>query len=272
MRSKNIISIIVLAFFAFIGGGSFSDGELMVVGISFVIGIIFIVVVNVIQSSKDKEKQEKKDKENEEAERINTNKYNQDMYNLSEEYGENTLVIDIYDMKGCYKELPDLIKTVREDESDTIKQMRNKHIDSYLKKTRSVDSTIIVYEPKRLIRIMGEMYNFEDIIGVSVSDNQKIVHGHINSSTKTSTGSMVGRAVVGDLVAGPVGSIIGGSTAKKSTTFVQGDDSIEHDYTIHINVNSISNPIIHINTWNNSELTNKIVGLVNVILNSNHKQ
>lgn len=272
MRNKNIISAIILAFFAFIGGGSFSDGELKFYGILLVVGIIACIIIGIIQGNKDKEEQEKNDKENEEIERRNTNKYNQDLHKLSADYGESTLVIDIYDMKGCYKELPDLIKTVREDESDTIKQMRNKHIDSYLKKTRSVDSAIIVYEHKRLIRIMGEMYNFEDIISVSVSDNQKIVHGHINSSTKTSTGSMVGRAVVGDLVAGPVGSIIGGSTAKKNTTFVQGDDSIEHDYTIHINVNSISNPIIHINTWNDSELTNKIVGLVNVILNNNHKQ
>ncbi len=235
MRSKNIISAIVLAFFAFIGGGSFSDGELVFWGITIFVFVIFVIIYSSIQSSKDKEEQAKKDKEKEEAERRNTNKYNQDLYNLSEKYGENTLVIDILGMGN----------------------------------TKNVDSAIIVYEQKSIIRIMGKMYNFKDIIGVSVSDNQKIVHGQMASSTKTSTGSMVGRAVVGDLVAGPVGSIIGGSTAKKNTTFVQDDDSIVHDYTIHINVNDISTPIIHINTWNDSELTNKIVGLINVILERN---
>lgn len=269
MKSKNLISTLVLVFFAFIGGGSFSGDELKFYLISLVVGTIILFILSMIQSGKDIEKQVKKNKENEELGRININKYNQDLYGLSEEYGEHTLVIDIYDMKSCYNELPDLIKTVRENENDNITQMRNKHIESYMKNARNVDSAIIVYEPKSVIRIMGKMYNFKDIIGVSVSDNQKIVHGQMVSSTKTSTGSMVGRAVVGDLVAGPVGSIIGGSTAKKNTTFVQGDDSIVHDYTIHINVNDISTPIIHINTWNDSELTNKIVGLMNVIIERN---
>lgn len=269
MRSKNIISIIVLVFFAFIGGGSFSDGELAFFAVVLVLLFFGSVITYSIQSSKGREAEEKKNKENEELERRNTNKYNQDFHSLSEEYGESTLVIDIYDMKGCYSEMPGLIKTVRDNESDDIKQMRNKHLESYMKKTKSVDSAIIVYEPKGIIRIMGKMYNFKDIIYVSVSDNQTVVHGQMASSTKTSTGSMVGRAVVGDLIAGPVGSIIGGSTAKKNTTFVQGDDSIVHDYTININVNDISNPIIHINTWNDSELTNKIVGLMNVIIERN---
>lgn len=269
MRSKNIISIVVLAFFAFIGGGSFSDGELAVFGIFIAVLFFGSIIAYSIQSSNDREEQEKKDKENEEVGRRNINKYNEDLHKLSEEYGEHTLIIDIYDMKGCYNELPDLLKNVRDNESDNIKQMRNKHIESCLKKAKSVDSAIIVYESKSIIRIMGKMYNFKDIIGISVSDNQKIVHGQTVSSTKTSTGSMVGRAVVGDLVAGPVGSIIGGTTAKKNTTFVQGDDSIVHDYTIHINVNDISNPIIHINTWNDGELTNKIVGLMNVIIERN---
>lgn len=235
MRSKNIISAIVLAFFAIIGGGSFSGGELAIFGIVIFAFAIFAVIQSSVQSSKDREEQAKKDKEKEESERRNTNKYNQDLYSLSEKYGESTLVIDILGVGDA----------------------------------KSVDSAIIVYEPKSIIRIMGKMYNFKDIIGVSISDNQKIVHGQIVSSTKTSTGSMVGRAVVGDLVAGPVGSIIGGSTASKNTTSVQGDDSIVHDYTIHINVNDISNPIVHINTWNDSELTNKIVGLINVIIERN---
>lgn len=260
MRIKNIISTIVLAFFAFIGGGSFSDEELVFLGIITFLFIIALTILLSIQHSQDKKEQAK----NKEAERRNTNKYNQDLYRLSEEYGEQTLIIDISNIKEGYKELScSLIGIDDDDPKITL------FLEHYINRIKSVDSAIIVYEPKSVIRIMGKMYNFKDIIGVSVSDNQKIVHGQMTSSTKTSTGSMVGRAVVGNLVAGPVGSIIGGSTAKKNTTFVQADDSIVHDYTIHINVNDISTPIIHINTWNDSALTNKIVGLINVILEKN---
>lgn len=38
------------------------------------------------------------------------------------------------------------------------------------------------------------------------------------SKTKTKTGSLVGRSVVGGALLGPAGAIIGGATAKKKTT------------------------------------------------------
>ena len=50
-------------------------------------------------------------------------------------------------------------------------------------------------------------------------DHGRIVKAVILSTTQTNkTGSAVGRAVVGDFVAGPVGAIVGASTSKKKTT------------------------------------------------------
>lgn len=276
MRSKNIISTIILAFFAFIGGGSFSDGELITVGISFAVGVVVIVVINIVQSSKDKEAEEQKNKENEELERKNTNKYNEDVFELEEKYGEPDLIIDIYDIDKFEKEeVPISVKTAIATGDDNTKRLqlawKQNLLNRYINRTKSVDNAILVYENRNVIRIMGEVRSFKDIIGYSIDDNSKVIHGNTTALTKTSTGSMIGRSVVGDLVAGPAGAIIGGSTAKKNTTFVQGDDLTVHNYTININVNSIANPIIHINIGNNSELVNKIAGLINVILNRNEQ-
>lgn len=54
--------------------------------------------------------------------------------------------------------------------------------------------------------------------------------------TKTSTGSMAGRAAVGAVVAGPVGALIGGSTAKKKTIIKQKPEyhTIPGRYTIEV--------------------------------------
>ena len=50
-------------------------------------------------------------------------------------------------------------------------------------------------------------------------DHGRIVKAVILSTAQTNkTGSAVGRAVVGDFVAGPVGAIVGASTSKKKTT------------------------------------------------------
>ena len=43
-------------------------------------------------------------------------------------------------------------------------------------------------------------------------------------------------------------------------------DKTEHDYTVIINVDSISEPVIRIHTGRDGKLTNEIVGLMNVII------
>lgn len=133
--------------------------------------------------------------------------------------------------------------------------------DSYNK-----DKLIFVHEQSQKIYIQGTTYNFKDIISCSVSDNQTVIKGAITALTKTNTGSTVGRAIVGDVLAGPAGAIIGGVTAKKTTQYQQGNDTIEHDYTVLINVNSISAPILRIHTKKDSTLTSEIIGLMNVII------
>ncbi len=82
---------------------------------------------------------------------------------------------------------------------------------------------------------------------------------------------MVKRAVVGNILLGGAGAVIGGSTAGKTTITTQGDDTVQHDYTIVINVDSLSNPILRIHVGRDGVLANEIVGLMNVIINRNKK-
>ena len=128
------------------------------------------------------------------------------------------------------------------------------------------NAEIHVYESKKNVFILGNKYNFNDIISCTFSDSPTTIKGKINATTKTNTGSMLGRAIVGDLVAGPAGAIIGGSTAEKNIEFIQENDTIIHDYTVIININSISNPIIRVHTGKRGGLTNEIVALMNVII------
>ena len=78
---------------------------------------------------------------------------------------------------------------------------------------------------------------------------------------------MVKRAVIGDVLAGGAGAVIGGATASKTTVTTQGDDKIYHSYTVIINVNSLSDPIIRIPVKDEGRLVNEIIALMNVIIN-----
>ena len=132
---------------------------------------------------------------------------------------------------------------------------------------------IIVFEDKKILHILGKEYKMSDILGCSYNDSAYVKKGDIisTSTTKTDTGNMVGRAVIGGALLGTTGAVIGGSTANKNTTTVskQESDRLIHNYTITINVDSLTSPVITIECGNRIDLVNEIIGLMNVIIKRN---
>lgn len=78
-----------------------------------------------------------------------------------------------------------------------------------------------------------------------IEDGQTVSHSTTTGGgeIKTSTGSMLGRAVVGGVLLGGVGAIIGGSTARKTTT----SEAVTHTNTVE-NVNEIKLKMLVNNT------------------------
>ena len=76
---------------------------------------------------------------------------------------------------------------------------------------------VLVKESTSQILLNDNLYNFDDIIDFSLLDKQTVIQHHSGSTaeTNTSTGSMIGRAVVGGVLTGGVGAAIGAATAKK---------------------------------------------------------
>ena len=131
----------------------------------------------------------------------------------------------------------------------------------------NLNKEIIAFEESKRIWICGYDFPMKSILSCTFTDNQKVVKGQITSTTKTNSGNMVKRAVVGDVLLGGAGAIIGGSTASKSTITTQENDIIYHNYTLIINVDSLSEPIIRVNMGSDDTTVNEIVGLMNVIIN-----
>ena len=151
-------------------------------------------------------------------------------------------------------------------------------IEKYGKPTKTIslkasdlEQEIIAFEESKRIWICGKDFSMSDILGCSLEDNHKVIKGEITSTTQTKNGNMVKRAVVGNILLGGAGAVIGGSTAGKTTITTQGDDTVQHDYTVIINVDSLSNPILTIHVGRDGVLANEIVGLLNVIINRNKK-
>lgn len=138
---------------------------------------------------------------------------------------------------------------------------------------RSLDQCILIFEDVNVILVRKRIYSFKDILSCSITDNSTTTHsGSVNTSkTTTSTGSMLGRAIVGGVLTGGVGAVVGAATAKKETVTIlpQTNMVIKHDYTIQINVNSILEPLIKLYLGADEDKVNEIVALFNVIISRN---
>lgn len=132
-------------------------------------------------------------------------------------------------------------------------------------------SLILVFENKNLLWINGTYIPFDQLIGCSLYDNSNKDNFPLTTTTKTDIGDMIGRAVVGGVICGEMGSIIGASTAKKESQTVYNNSSTntQHDYTVIINVNSISNPTIELLIGDKQRIAIDIIGLLNVIISRN---
>ena len=125
---------------------------------------------------------------------------------------------------------------------------------------------IRVYEKPSVIIINDEKYEFNEIIGYNLTDNSKVIKGELSSSTSTSNASAIGRAVVGAALGGVAGAVVGGTTAKQKTEYKQGEDKTIHDFTVNINVNRLSEPLIKLHVGKNEDLANEIAALINAIV------
>lgn len=243
MYKKNILSIIALIVFALLAGASIDGTDIavffVILGVMAVIGAIVGIVEN---NKKEKEEQEKaeKRKKNEEYRMI-----------LAEQ-----------------KE----VERVKKYNKLTAKMSSPNKVIEY-----DYDHYIMVNENTSQIMLNEHIYDFRDIINYTMSDNATVIQKHsggeISSTSSTDTGSMLGRAVVGGVLAGGVGAAIGGSTAKRETTSsvapTTTTSSTIHDYLIAVTVNSLSDPIERLKLGEDGRSTNEICALLSVIISRN---
>lgn len=143
-------------------------------------------------------------------------------------------------------------------------------------KENDLNQEIRAYASKRIITILGKDYDFSSIIECHLTDNTTVEKGETTISStgtqKTNGGSMLGRAVVGGVLAGGVGAAIGGATARRNTESTsvvhQGMDKTHHDYVVWITVKDIAKPLIQLPLGKDGVKANEIVSLMNAIIAS----
>lgn len=122
------------------------------------------------------------------------------------------------------------------------KEGLEKAIDQFGAYTEQVEYEVgkyILYdEPKHRILLKEAIVDSSKLneLKTTEREQQKVVKYKSEEVTKTSTGSMAGRAIIGSVVAGPVGALIGGATAQKKTEVKKTPEyyNIPAQYTIEV--------------------------------------
>lgn len=133
------------------------------------------------------------------------------------------------------------------------------------------DKHIFVFEKSQVVIIKSKEYKFPDILSCSLVDD--VTNETITTTTgksKTATGSMLGRAVVGGVLTGGLGAVAGAATAKRNITEdASSKTTTVHDYFIYINTNNFQEPVISLHIGNDSGRAQRIIGVMNVIMAKN---
>lgn len=242
MYKKKILSGVAVAIFAVLAGASDESTPYVIVAILVILGIWGAIYGFFAQKKEDEEKKEK-----------------EEQLKKEEEYRLKLAEQKEVERKNRYDMLIEKMSSP------------NKIIEY------DYDHYIMVNESTSQIMLNEHIYNFKDIINYAMSDNATVIQKHsggeITSTSSTDTGSMLGRAVVGGVLAGGVGAAIGGSTAKRETTSsvapTTTTSSTIHDYLIAVTVNSLSNPIERLKLGEDGRNTNEICALLSVIISRN---
>ena len=242
MYKKKIFSIIAVVVFALLAGGSMEE---IITEWLIILGIIVVLLIPLgIWGYKKgaKEEQEKAEKKKKDEE-----------YRLA------------------LAEQKEEERAKKYNKLTTLMSSPNKIIEY------DYDHYVMVNENTSQIMLNEHIYNFKDIINYTMSDNSTVIQKHsggeITSTSSTDTGSMLGRAVVGGVLAGGVGAAIGGSTAKRESTSsvapTTTTSSTIHDYLVAVTVNSLSNPIERLRLGEDGHNTNEVCALLSVIISRN---
>lgn len=137
----------------------------------------------------------------------------------------------------------------------------------------AISSRVLVFEQSGVLIVHSNEYSFSDILGYSLVDDA--TNETITASTgavRTSTGNMLGRAVVGGILTGGLGAIAGAATAKKTISDNATSKTVTtHGYTLYINVNSLQEPTISVRVGDDTCKAQKLAGLLNAIIVRNKR-
>lgn len=126
-------------------------------------------------------------------------------------------------------------------------------------------NAVVVFDFIKKVILDHKEYDYAEILSAEVVENKFSLNGSQTVQTKTNLGSVVGRSLVGGLVAGPAGALIGGATASK-TSIVTSTANEDVFYEVVVKVRDLENPVHTLEVYTKED-ANDLAGTLGYIIN-----
>lgn len=165
-------------------------------------------------------------------------------------------------------------KETLEEQEELIRQRKIEKEKLYGPLTRELGgfSSIVpiqIYDEKDVIFIGDRELKYKMILGYTLSDNSHTITQGGNMQAKTSTGSMIGRGIVGGVLLGGVGALAGAATAKQNIQKEESQTFTQHSFFVYIDVASPTDPLITISCGVYGNMARTIAATLNYIIHKN---
>ena len=172
-------------------------------------------------------------------------------------------------------EIREINRKRRMEAEELKKQLRIEKETLYGPLTREIGGysslpVIELYDEKDVIFIGDRELKYKMILGYNLDDNTQTITQGGNMQAKTSTGSMLGRGIVGGVLLGGVGALAGAATAKKN---IQTDASVtttKHSYKVHIYIASPTDPRLTVECGAYNNYARDLAATLNYIIYKNN--
>ncbi len=129
---------------------------------------------------------------------------------------------------------------------------------------------VLVSEKASQVMIDGDIFSFSQILKYHFRESYTEDVSPITFTSTTNTGNMLWRSFLGGFF-GSSGRIIGGATAKRSTTMSGGEIKRTYDYALEVTMDTLSRPLIRLEIGQDKESAMKLRSLFEIIIERNRK-
>lgn len=169
------------------------------------------------------------------------------------------------------------ILSEQEQRHERNKQILSRLTDSYgspgkiVSPRNDTEFSFIDFPDSRIIYCDKAVYEYDIIESCVIKDKSNSSPSVQYSETKHDVGSVLGRAALGGILAGPAGAIVGGLTSKQTTTTSVYMNTQPHHYYAIIKITTNNQPIIK-NCGTNRLDAERIQSVINRIVDERTKE